>query len=810
MMYARVLLTAAVYFATAKLGLSLAVISPQVTVVWPPTGIALAVLVLWGLRMWPGVALGALLANLTTSAPLTAACGIAAGNTLEAIVGAILLRRLDVHTALDRLRDVLALVVTALLTTTVSATIGVTSLVLVGTEPWADFGSLWGAWWMGDVMGDLVMAPFLLVWATRPNLAVVRRRGREGAVFLALVVLACLIVFAGRPAIGIQNYPLHYAVFPLVVWAALRFRQLGTTTLTVAISALAIASTSSGLGPFSHGTQHENLILLQLFMAVAAVTGLLLGAAITERDAAEARRAVDFANLRVSEERLQLAHTAGGMGVWDWNIETGEVSWSENLEGMHGLARGGFDGTFSGFQKLVHPEDRAVVDEAIQRAVRDDTIYDIEFRNLWPDGTIHWMAARGIVMRDERGRPLRMLGVGLDVTERRRLAEELRQRADELAESDRRKDEFLAMLAHELRNPLAPLSTALHLLSNDDGARERFLGVATRQVKHLVRLVDDLLDASRITQGKVTLKKDRVQLRDVIERAVELVRPQTEDRGHALTVSLPPEPVILHADAVRLAQVVTNLLGNAAKYTPPGGSIWLTAERSGDEVVIRVRDTGVGLASDLIPRIFDLFVQGDPSLARTRGGLGIGLTLVRRLVELHGGRVEARSAGPGQGSEFVVRLPALPPILDAPTEVPPARQQEARGASLRILVVEDNVDAAEALAMVLTLWGHEVRIAYDGLAALQVAESYQADVIISDVGLPNMDGYEVARRLRAHGGYGQAVLIAISGYGRDEDKRLALEAGFDHHFVKPPDLDQLGDLLGRVAASAPAHARTLH
>ncbi|TMA72204.1 MAG: response regulator [Deltaproteobacteria bacterium] len=417
---------------------------------------------------------------------------------------------------------------------------------------------------------------------------------------------------------------------------------------------------------------------------------------------------------------------------------------------------------------------------------------------LLPGGEVRWLSGKGQVLSDARGRAVRMLGVGMDISERKRLEGELRRRADELADADRRKDEFLAMLAHELRNPLAPLSNALHLLAQDAGDRARITEMADRQVRHLVRLVDDLLDVSRITQGKISLRKERVILADVVTRAMEMMREELEARGHQVTVSLPPRPVYLEADGARLAQIAGNLLSNAAKFTPTGGSIWLTAEALSDEVVVRVRDTGVGLAPELVPHVFDLFVQGEASLDRTRGGLGIGLTLVRRLVELHGGRVEARSAGVGQGSEFLVYLPTLgPPLTEsvagaAPTpDRPPTR-------GLSVLLVEDSPDAAESLAMVLRTWGHDVQVALDAAAGLEVAERLAPDVIVSDVGLPGMDGYELARRLRAHPKFGRAVLIALSGYARDEDKRRALAAGFDHHFVKPPDLDALAELLGRV------------
>ncbi len=804
--------TAAVYYAAAKLGLSMAFIADQVTAVWPPTGIALAAVLVLGPRVWPGILLGAFLANATAAEPLATAAGIAIGNTLEALVGAALLRQVGFRRSLERPRDVVALaLLSATLSTAVSATIGTVSLCVGRVQPWSAWGALWWVWWVGDALGALVMAPLLLVWSAPPVIVGRRRRTAEAVALGACVVVGGGVVFMS--GIGMQSggYPLHYMIFPLVAWAALRFGQPATTAVTFAVAGLAIWSTMHGRGPFVMATVNASLVILQLFMAVVAVTALLLGAAITDRDLVERRRREEYRLLEASERRLRHALEAGKMGVWEWNIATGDVWWSDTLEPIHGLAPGRFSGTFAGFQALIHPEDRDQVNAAIARAVDEGSSYDVEFRIVSPDGAPRWMAGQGRAITDAHGRAVAMIGVGRDVTERRRLAAELEDRARQLADADRRKDEFLAMLAHELRNPLAALTTALHLLRMDVSHRERSLQVADRQLRQLVRLVDDLLDVSRITRGKITLRKEPVLLDDLVRRAVETVRPAIDARGHAFTVSLPPETVALEADPARMVQVLGNLLSNAVKYTAPGGSLWLTGERIGDEVVIRVRDSGVGIAADLLPHVFDLFVQGSRSIDRTRGGLGIGLTVVRRLVEMHGGRVDARSPGLGQGSEFLVYLPALPPTYA------PAPEQRVRSADtaavrpLKLLIVEDNQDAAESLAQVLEIWGHEVRLALDGLAALDAAAELEPDVIFSDLGLPGIDGFELARRLREQPAFGRAVLVALSGYGRDDDKRRALEAGFDHHMVKPPDLDALAELIGRVAAgTAAGAARTVH
>jgi two-component system CheB/CheR fusion protein len=798
------LATAAAYVAAAKLGLSLAFEAAQVTTVWPPTGIAIAALLLLGPRAWPGVTLGAFLANVTADEPVLTAVGIALGNTLEAVSAAWCLRRVAFRPPLARLRDALALALLGAAASTIhGATIGAVSLCAGGVQPWSLFGPIWWTWWVGDALGALVVAPFLLVWTT-PSPARAKGDLLESAALLLGTLSIGIAVFVVPRAASLSGYPLHYVVFPLVIWAAMRFGPRGTATVTLLVSAFAIWNAVGGTGPLAPATAHERLLQVQLYMAVVAVTGLFLAAAIAEHDVVRQQADADLHRLRVSEKRLRLALDAGRMGVWDWDIGTGVIEWSDNLEEIHGLAPGSFPGTFEGFRAIVHPDDRARVEQAIARAVETGTGYDVEFRNVRDDGTVGWVSAKGRVVHDPTGP--RMIGVGVDVTEAKRLAGELEVRAGELALADRRKDEFLAMLAHELRNPMAPLTMALHLLRSGAGDRHRALEIAERQAQQLARLVDDLLDASRITQGKITLHPEPALLDDVVQRAVETARPAIDARGHRVDVVLPAVPVRLLADRARLAQVLANLLDNAAKYTPPGGSITLLAERTADGVALRVRDTGAGLPPELMPNLFDLFVQGDRSLARSRGGLGIGLTIVRRLVELHGGRVEAHSDGPGLGSEFVIHLPAAADVAAAPPSRAGAPATAAP--SRRILVVEDQHDAAEVLATVAESWGHEVRVAHDAVAALAIVDEWAPDIVISDLGLPRVDGYALARALRDRPGGDVVTMIALSGYGREQDKQAAVDAGFDHHLVKPPDLTVLGDLIARAPAAEPraAHA----
>jgi PAS domain S-box-containing protein len=384
-----------------------------------------------------------------------------------------------------------------------------------------------------------------------------------------------------------------------------------------------------------------------------------------------------------------------------------------------------------------------------------------------------------------------------DITELKQAQQERERLHDALREADRRKDEFLAMLAHELRNPLAPILHAVQILRRLEPATPEQAWceeVIERQTAHLTRLVDDLLDISRITQGKVTLQREPVELAAIVGRAVETVRPFLEGRRHELVVDLPREPVVLEGDLVRLAQVLSNLLHNAGKYTPDGGRIELSAERRNGEALLRLRDNGIGIPAAKLPRVFDLFMQVDRSLSRSEGGLGVGLTLVRSLVEMHGGSIEAWSDGPGLGTEMTIRLPARiePP---AAAEALPAEPDQAPAPDRRrILVVDDNQDSAESLALLLEIYGHEVQVAFTGPAALDRARTFLPDVVLLDIGLPGMDGYEVARQLRAE--RDGCRLVALTGYGQDEDRRRSREAGFDHHLIKPVDLEALVRVLG--------------
>jgi signal transduction histidine kinase/ActR/RegA family two-component response regulator len=402
---------------------------------------------------------------------------------------------------------------------------------------------------------------------------------------------------------------------------------------------------------------------------------------------------------------------------------------------------------------------------------------------------------------------------------------ELRDRLEALHQADRQKDEFLATLSHELRNPLAPIRNALHVLrlaGDDAQTRARVIDTMERQTGNVIRLVDDLLELSRINEGRIVLRKERVKLTSVLRSALESSAPIVEAAGHELVVVEPPGELLLHADPVRLIQVIANLLNNAAKYTDRGGRIVISAQAEGPEAVIRVRDTGVGIPADMLSRIFDMFVQVDLPPERTRQGLGIGLTLVKRLVELHGGTVVAHSEGPGLGSEFIVRLPAFADqrVMAAPGQrsgvgaaggaggagggaaARPAGTERRKSdlARFRILVVDDHHDAGDSLATLLRLLGHQVRVAYDGMAGLEAARVFRPQVALLDIGMPGIDGIELAKRLRREPEFDDMLMIALTGYGRDEDRRRSSEAGFNAHLVKPVDIAALNGMIAKHAA----------
>ena len=570
----------------------------------------------------------------------------------------------------------------------------------------------------------------------------------------------------------------------------------------------AVASAWFLLGPrysFAVAGLEDQLGLL-LYLCVSLGMALL-GAAMS----ASRRRAQSLASIAVkqrqeliaSEDRYRRIVESAHEGIWELDVD-GRTRFAN-----HRMA------------EMLHCPDEALrasavtdfLDEegrkqilALRERRREGISEQVELRFQRKDGSELWTLISASPVYDAKGGFDGVLGLISDITERKQAdrhardsEERLRVALDALRDADQRKDEFLALLGHELRNPLAPISNALQVLKlpgADAAIQERARSMMERQLEHMVRLVDDLLDVSRIMSGKVDLRREPVELATVIARALETAKPVVDAGEHELKLELSPEPLWLDGDIVRLSQVVANLVSNAAKYTNPGGRIVLSAAREDEHAVIRVRDNGIGIKPELLPRIFDMFFQAERQTKDAQGGLGIGLSLVKGLVDLHGGHVEAHSAGPGAGSEFVVRLPLLATrqTSEADSERDPNLARE-RLPAWRVLVVDDNIDAAESLGLLLRLEGQEVSVKYDGASALEDAEADPPDMAFLDLGMPKMDGYELARRFRTNTKLRNVVLIALTGWGQPEDRQRTKDVGFDLHVVKPVEPAALHELL---------------
>ena len=542
---------------------------------------------------------------------------------------------------------------------------------------------------------------------------------------------------------------------------------------------------------FRHFKTGEALWMLYHVFVLHDANAQPAGFATVSRDITERKRAEEA--LRDSERLYRAIGESIDYGVWVCNPEGRNVYASDSFLRLVGLTQE--QCSEFGWGEVLHPDDAERTISAWKECVRTMGVWDIEHRFRGVDGNYHPVLARGVPVRNQEGRVTCWAGINLDISR-------LKNAEQQLLEADRRKDEFLAMLAHELRNPLAPIYNAVSIMAieEDDPETQRWSReLIDRQVRHLAKLVDDLLDVSRITQGKITLTKAPLAVSTFVNAAVESSRPLIDERKHRLEVSLPEEPLLVEGDETRLSQIVVNLLNNAAKYTPEGGHIHLTACREGNQAAIRVRDDGVGIPHDMLGKVFDLFTQVSRSMDRSQGGLGIGLTLVQRLVEMHGGTIVAHSDGPGKGSEFVVRLPLIPiheasPDTTGMTTVGNAK----KGRSRRILIVDDSRDSVDTLARLLSHLGHEIETAYDGLSACETAVSFMPDLVLLDIGLPGMDGYEVARRLRDEPSLDGVYLVALTGYGSEAERTRCKEAGFEAHLVKPVEFAALLAILEKT------------
>ena len=666
------LLIAIVYFAGAELGLSLASVHENVTPVWPPTGIAIASLLIFGPRVWPGVFLGALAANLLTSIPLASTFGIAIGNTLEAIVAWSLLQRSKGwRKSFDSVGDVVTFVVyAAVLAPLVSATIGGLSVCFGDPNQWTRFWSLWLTWWMGDGFGALIVSPLLLSWSM--SRSVDREDTAEIAGLFVLLLIVVLVIFAGWFPGPVKTYPLAYLCLPCLLWAALRFDQRIVTAAILLMAGVAVWGAKHGYGPFVQPSRNVTLLLLISFVGLSSLMTLLVAAVTRERQKAEAEKWKLGSELELHRRRVEdiVSHVPGV--VWEaWgkpDAANQRIDFvSNHVEKMLGYSEEEWLSTPNFWLTIVHPDDKeraAAEAAAIFASGKGGTS---RFRWMRKDGHEIWVEGQSIVVCDESG-PVGMRGVTMDITaaveaeiERAELLERESQARHQAEEASRLKEEFLATVSHELRTPLNAVvgwSRLLHSGQLDaDGARHA-VEVIERNAASQRQIIEDLLDVSRIVAGKLRISTQPVDLLLIIHAAIDAVQPAAEAKEIEIAAHVSDPGAIVRADSERLQQVFWNLLANAVKFTPAGGTVDVYLERNGSLAEIRIEDSGPGVPSEFLPRIFERFSQADGSSTRKHGGLGLGLAIVRHLVELHGGTVSAANRESG-GAVLSVKLPVM-------------------------------------------------------------------------------------------------------------------------------------------------------
>ncbi len=668
-----IVITAIVYFAAAELGLSLASVHTNVSPVWPPAGIAIASLLIFGWRLWPAIFIGALVANLHTQIPVAAATGIAVGNTLEALAAFVLLNRnIRLSRFFESLREVLRFVVyAALVAPIVGATIGNLSLCLSGAASWSNFPSLWLTWWLGDGLGAAIVAPFVLAWSSR--VPFVRTALPEIAAMVLPLFVVSMIIFGGWFPGAVKTYPLAYMCLPFLLWSALRFEPRVVSTSILLMAGIAIWGASQGYGPFIQRDPNVSLLLLLTFIGVSTLMALILFAVMYERRLVEVEKQQLGSELLLHRRRIEdiVAHVPGV--VWEaWgkpDVSSQRIDFvSSHVEKMLGYSEREWLLTPNFWLSIVHPDDK---DRAAQEAA---AIFSsgkggtTRFRWLHKDGHEVWVEAHSIVVCDENGRPLGMRGVTMDITaavraelERAELLSRESEARAQAEEASRLKDEFLATVSHELRTPLNAVVGWSRLLKTgqlDSEGSAHAVEVIERNAVAQNQIIEDLLDVSRIITGKLRVNTKPVDLLLVIHAAIDAVRPAAEAKKIRLRTNFGATNVTVRGDVDRLQQIAWNLLANAVKFTPQHGVIDISLGLQNSQAEIRIEDSGPGVPVDFLARIFERFTQADGSTTRKHGGLGLGLAIVRHLVELHGGTVEAGNRDAKGGAVLTVRLPA--------------------------------------------------------------------------------------------------------------------------------------------------------
>lgn len=849
---------AAIYFAAAELGLSLAFIHVNVSPVWPPTGVAIAAMLLLGRRVWPGIFAGAFIANFFTPIPIAGAIGIAIGNTLEAVVAASMLKRFGFHPRFDRTRDVTWFIGALAAGTMVSATIGNISLSLSHTARWEEFGRLWLTWWLGDLVGGLTLAPLLIVWLRTAPSRLASRWVEAVALYLSLAVVG-MIVFGGWFPGDVKTYPLAHVTLPFLIWAAFRLGHRGVTLSVLLSSAFAIWGTSRGFGPFARGTPNESLLLVEVFVGVISVACLFLVAVVEERRLgaktlreSERRLGANLAVTRILAESPALADATpriieticetlgwelGGFWILDRDREKLRCLnfWHRASAASQSFANVCMELTF----------DRGIgLPGRVWQTLRPAWIPDVEKDDNFPRAPyaiaagLHAAFAFPIMLgtrclgvmeffsreiRQPDSALLSMFGsIGGQIgqfMERRRNEEErehllLREFAAraEAEQANRTKDEFLAIVSHELRTPLNAIVGWASLLrsgSLDQARSMRAIEVIDRNAKAQAQLIEDILDVSRIVSGNLRLEPRAVQVQQVIEAALDSIRPAADAKQMRLSLSIDPNAGPVSGDPERLQQIVWNLLSNAVKFTPAGGRISVSLLETNSHVEIAVSDTGQGIPPQFLPHVFDRFRQADGSKTRRHGGLGLGLAIVRNLVELHGGTVTAKSDGERRGTTFTIKLPCAgvsttPPRTQSFDLATPVHESDSDLEGVRILVVEDDTDSREMVQMVLKSHGADVVSAGSVEAALTVLtrDQWKPQLVISDLGMPRHDGYDLIKKIRCgevdhvH----DVPAIAITGFAGDDERERSIDAGFQKHLTKPINWRALIDTIAELTS----------
>jgi signal transduction histidine kinase/integral membrane sensor domain MASE1/CheY-like chemotaxis protein len=848
--YLSLAVVAAIYFFAAKLGLSLAFINASVSPVWPPTGVAIAAVLLLGYRIWPGIIVGAFLANFFTPVPMAIAGGIAVGNTMEAVSAGLLLRSVGFHNSLDRARDVLNFVLAAVLCTMVSATIGNLSLCLGHAASWNEFGSLWMTWWLGDTVGGLTVAPLLLTWGTATRRSWTVKRYLEAVVLLAVLSAASMATFGGPSPIPLRWYPLARLIVPFFLVIAFRLGQRGVSLATITTSVFAIWGTAHGLGPFVGRTPNDSLLVLQVFLGSNAVMFMFLAAAIEERRQAtetlhknERRLAANLAITRILAESPALSDATsrilqrvgetlgwqvGAMWTPDseakvlrcltvWHAPFARVEKFEavSLERTFALGVGLPGRVWTSLKPVWIPD--VTSDENFPRApyaVSAGLHSAFAFPMMFGDRFLGVMEFFSHEIRKPDDALLATLGsIGSQIgqfIERKRAEEEREQllarehvaRA-EAESANRTKDEFLAIVSHELRTPLNAILGWAGMLRGgtlDEETAGRAIEVIDRNAKVQAQLIEDILDVSRIVSGNLRLDLRPVTLQQVIEAAIDSIRPTTESKNIRVQMMLDPRAGPVSGDPDRLQQVVWNLLSNAVKFTPSEGQIRVQLVSVNAHVEIVISDTGQGIAREFLPHIFDPFRQADGSKTRRHGGLGLGLAIARHLVELHGGAVKAQSDGEGRGTKFTITLPCMGvapglSLRQQRSEVGVAYERSGELTGLRILSVEDDRDSREMLEMALRAEGAEVVSVGSVREALQVLNrnDWRPAVMVSDIGMPDEDGYDLIRQVRSRPPEegGNLPAIALTGFAGNGERERLLGAGYQMHITKPVEWSSL-------------------